>query len=284
MFFNPTNCLCQKAGNDKAGLDFHRPRIFGFCQNDGDAGCLPNLDDSAIVLNPGIANAKAYYGTMPKPGPLLQWEPALSEVSFSDDFGYTLGSWTMCMTDTTPPAIFGHYLTIWRKSSAGKWLAIFDSGINNPKPDSGTTYLPELRVEKIAKNQVPSRKNDDDNRSLRIADNVFATIAGKQGVVSAFKQTGADDIRLLRQQNFPITGIDAAQAWLSTKPDHETWKQVRCDVASSGELGYTIGEVTVAAHDNQKERHGYHMRVWRLDPNQVWKVVIDLTLYAKEKK
>ena len=245
---------------------------------------LTFLDDSAVVFMPKPTNGKLLYGAMPESKTLLQWDPELSDIAYSGDFGYTTGSWRMSDSAGVAPAIFGHYLTVWKKNAEGKWRVVLDGGISHNKPDSGVSLLPGLGFDKITKAKLPKRNDDQASRSLRIADNIFATIVGKRGLVDAFRVTAAEDIRLLRQRTFPITGIDSAQVFLSTQPDKQTWKLLFCDTAPSGELGYTYGEISVPAQEHQIARHGYYIRVWRLDPQEVWRIAIDVTYYVKSEK
>jgi ketosteroid isomerase-like protein len=238
-------------------------------------GFLAFLDDSAVVFRPSPTNAKVVYGKMKPSTAQLAWEPELSEVAYSGDFGYTSGRWSLSTADTLPPAEFGHYLTIWKKT-AGRWMVVLDHGIRHSNPDSGMV-LPQYRIDKIPKQKSQKRGTDALNRSLIIADNVFATIAGKQGEVDAVRITAADDIRLLRNNTYPISGIDAARAWLSMHAQKQSWKLTKCEVASSGDIGYTYGEITFPAQNGKPTRNGYYIRIWRLNSEEAWKLAIDVS-------
>lgn len=60
------------------------------------------------------------------------WEPAAGEVSFSDDLGYTYGSYQISADELAAKIIeSGNYLRIWKKEK-GNWKVLFD--LTNPVP------------------------------------------------------------------------------------------------------------------------------------------------------
>ena len=65
----------------------------------------------------------------------LEWEPVQAHVSAGLDLGYTIGRWrsTRTRADAPDDVETGSYVTIWRRQSDGRWLAVLDIG----NPDTG---------------------------------------------------------------------------------------------------------------------------------------------------
>lgn len=64
-------------------------------------------------------------------GPTLSWEPAEVFVSKGGDMAASWGRYTMTIPNA-PKAGHGRYVTVWRKSPQGQWLAIMDIGQPDP--------------------------------------------------------------------------------------------------------------------------------------------------------
>lgn len=92
-------------------------------------------DDAALLL----PNAPAVIGKdniragikpmVADPNFALSFSATKAEVARSGDIGYTRGNYSMTMTDPKTKQPFtekGKYITIFRKSGDGKWLAIED--------------------------------------------------------------------------------------------------------------------------------------------------------------
>lgn len=243
---------------------------------------LANLSDSSTIFRPGPVNGRLFMAAEEPDSSRLRWEPLLCEVAYDGKLGYTIGPWSYSPNDTTPPVAFGHFFSIWRKEAAG-WKVLFDAGIGHAKPDSGMLTLTELRSDRIAANKVPDRDESRRNRSLEIADNVYATLNKKEGSAIAFGKVAASDVRLLRNRALPQNGIDAARAYLALQNRTVDWKIRSAVVATSGDLGYTWGDATAAAADKLPELHGYYVRIWRMDREENWKLVVDAMFYVPPK-
>ena len=242
---------------------------------EGTDAALPTfLSDSILTFAP----SPTWISSIPKIKTIVdsneQWQPYLAELSYSGDFGYTVGMYTSAAVG---PAQTGQYLTIWEKQSANKWLATLRIKLPHEKVDTALEYLPVRRIDKQTKKNLAKRTSSECERSLRIADNVFATIAAKRGIVEAFHSTAATDVRLLRRNTIPVSGIDATKAWLALHPKKQNWTVLGCKVATSGELGYSYGEIHEVGNKNNGGPVAYYVRVWRLDSQDSWKLTVDLT-------
>lgn len=58
----------------------------------------------------------------------LTWKPDFVDVSSSGDLGYTYGSYTLIVTDSTGNSKTdeGIFHTVWKRQADGKWLFVWD--------------------------------------------------------------------------------------------------------------------------------------------------------------
>jgi hypothetical protein len=84
-------------------------------------------------------------------------------------------------------------------------------------------------------------------------------------------------VRIVRNGQHPLTGIEAIRDLAGEDTGTLTWRVVGGDVARSADLGYTYGEYTISdpALDEPLEM-GNYVRIWRRQANRSWRVVIDL--------
>ncbi|MFH1701424.1 MAG: DUF4440 domain-containing protein [Candidatus Zixiibacteriota bacterium] len=98
------------------------------------------MADSATVLSDGSHPLKGreaimkLYESLPD-NASLTWEAIFADIAASGDLGYTIGSWTYCVTDTTATEnkATGYYVTIWKRQDDGSWKYVFDTGTDGPK-------------------------------------------------------------------------------------------------------------------------------------------------------
>lgn len=58
-----------------------------------------------------------------------------------------------------------------------------------------------------------------------------------------------------------------------------TWKPVRAEVASSGDLGYTVGRYVRTSRDDEgkaTEQHGVYVTIWRKEKGGRWRAALDI--------
>jgi ketosteroid isomerase-like protein len=76
------------------------------------------------------------------PGFHISWTPERAVVAASGDLGYTTGTNTVSMPDSTGKAtpMVGRYLTVWRRDSSGRWRCAED--YSSPGPIEPPTQRP----------------------------------------------------------------------------------------------------------------------------------------------
>ncbi len=101
--------------------------------------------DSATILRRnsgpiiGREAIRALYGDAA--GTALRWAPYYSDISASNDLGYTLGKSEFVYKDSTgaEKISYGLYVTIWKKQADGIWKYVLDTGVTVPPPSPDTT-------------------------------------------------------------------------------------------------------------------------------------------------
>jgi ketosteroid isomerase-like protein len=91
-----------------------------------------------------------------------------------------------------------------------------------------------------------------------------------------------ETIRLYRQNTFPVVGREAVRKSLMTMTEFITWKILKTDVASPGDLGYAYGtyELRTKASDEKPSEVGNYARVWRRQSKGPWRVVFNVATPA----
>jgi ketosteroid isomerase-like protein len=124
----------------------------------------------------------------------------------------------------------------------------------------------------MTKAMMDSLRND-----LLNTDIAFSAYAEQKGRNAAFLEYAADDATLLRPFSMPTTGRDSIAHMLTRHPDTAgvlTWIPISCDVAHSGEIGFTYGTYSVQLKDGNKEE-GTYCIVWHKDKGKKWKFILD---------
>lgn len=213
-------------------------------------------------------------------GARLEWTPIRVGVSADGQQGFTLGYTTVHGTDgsSTP----GKYLTYWIKGPDGWRAAVYGRGrASGPtKADPLPPLLPARAVAPSSEFGLLTRYRE----SLDTSERAFSRDAQRIGLRQAFVRYGSpdavnmggagraafvegpDSIGAAVSQGEPPTGSSVSWA-----PDEGVI------VASSGDLGVTMGTIVV----NEPDSTGQHQRfpfftVWRrASPDQPWRYVAE---------
>jgi ketosteroid isomerase-like protein len=228
---------------------------------------LANLAGGALVFNPGPVDGRALYEGRPASAVLLAWEPVYAEVAASGDFGFTTGPWEFSRDRDSAPAAFGHFVSVWKREADGRWKVVLDLGIRHDRMDA----TPPLTF-RVSADPDPWPRDAAGMAAARAAlleaDAAFA-LAFARGAAGAFDQYGAADVRRYRDGAPPVRGREAVMAAAGEGGGGTVMRATEAAVASSGDLGYTTGfrGAPVLA---------WYVRIWRLEENRTWKVVLDI--------
>jgi ketosteroid isomerase-like protein len=249
-------------------------------------GVVALLADDVAYLRGGVA---AVYGresvaallnaTLSAAGIPLQWQPLGGGLSADGRFGFTYGiaeiepSGASTSGGTRSPTRLERYIAVWRRTVGGAWRVVAYSEVGGATvPDvspTGTAPPPEP----VDGREGPWRAD------LRQVDNDFSDEASRSSIADAFSSYVAPNGILFAGPEL-VTG-PAEVHELFARGDNRTslvWHPVHSGVASSGDLGFTVGEwvrTGSSAGGAVTQRFGKYLTVWRKMPNGKWRFVAD---------
>ncbi|MGB8507334.1 MAG: DUF4440 domain-containing protein [Pyrinomonadaceae bacterium] len=236
-----------------------------------------------VVFRRAAVNAReTWLATNPAPAGLLSWQPIYADVSRAGDLGYTTGPFEFRAHATDKDAQGnGHYVTLWRKQPDGSWKFEVDMGIQHPAPSSAAVSVLQYPATRKADEGGDARSLDVEavRASLLDAERGLAKAYQSKGTEKAFLSFADADVRLYRQNSFPVIGRDASRAALVSRPGIVTWQTLKTGASRSGDLGYAYGtyELKQNAADAKPSEGGNFLRIWKKQRGGKWKIVLDET-------
>lgn len=235
------------------------------------------LGKDAVLFRPGPVSGRDWFEANPPPPGLLAWDPVHAELSNAGDLGYTTGPFRYELEGRD--ALFGHYVSIWRRVSKHTWKLEIDIGISHSEPEP-SAWEPAIGVQESAKRTkgLPRKQLDRLERELVEADNEFSREVTEKGPAEAYGRVGAETIRLYRNGRFPVVGLAAVRQALEDASVPLPAESLAAVIAGSGEFGYTYG---VSRNSEADEGGGYSfLRIWSRNEAGVWKILLDLVAAA----
>jgi ketosteroid isomerase-like protein len=234
------------------------------------AAFLEYLAEDSVVMVPGPLPGRATWEGRPARPSLLSWVPVAADISLAGDLGYTTGPWELRPKGKGDKNVLhGFYVTFWRKQADGSYKVLLDGGISNPAPPPGAVAV---KIGRANPAKVENPPQVDDSRSkftILSADRAFAKAAASRGTAAAYADFLADDSRLYREGAVPVVSKPKILEALKPQPAKMQWAPVQARVASSGDLGYSLGNETVGADQ------GFYLRIWKKQADNSWRVVLD---------
>lgn len=242
-------------------------------------------DDAVMPIAGGFAVGRdsvlaVIRGDTTLAGARLDWTPLRVGVSADGRHGFSLGYTSVQGADGT--ATPGKYLTYWVKRADGWRAAVYRRRRATTAAEAGT-IPPALPGRGAAPSQDPAVLTGY-RESLARAERSFSDDAQRIGLGAAFARwgspdamnmgpstrstfvIGADSIGAMVADGEPATGSSVSWA-----PDHGVL------VASSGDLGVTMGTIVVNEPDSTGARRRFSFfTVWRRPtPDQPWRYVAE---------
>lgn len=242
------------------------------------AGLGDVLDDSVVLLYAGAppVSGRERVTRLLNAQPALknlrvQWFPIIVAVSQDGLFGVTTGASAVGIQGQAADSAlqYGHYITVWRRTSGGAWkiLALLQNGLNDPD----STVIPESI--RTAPGAVAI---SEAGRPFARADIDFAKLAADSGAPLAFGAWSAPDVTTP-----PGTGIMAigptqvrgriAGGAAANLPWE--WHPVWAAAAGSGDLAATIGLSRIGPPDQAYV--GKYLTIWRRQPDGSLRFILD---------
>lgn len=223
---------------------------------------VAHLDPEAWLFRPQPVRAKAWFDAHPgRPG-TLQWEPEYAEIAASGDFGYTYGPWHATAPDAKGERqAWGHFFSVWKRSADGVWKNVVDQGYAHAEVPLKVTLA--MRAPHTNPPRFPAGELDRRRAALLALDDA---LNGADGATTLQDLQAQGQVRHFREGALPST--DAAAA---APPVAAGLARQAVDIASSGDLAYTLG----GRADRKADREGGYVRVWRFHGER-WQLAVDL--------
>lgn len=234
-------------------------------------GLVPHLADSADVLIPGAVlvrgrdAAVAVIRSSQFADTRMKLEPVRVDVSADGRSGYTYGGATRLAADSSSPA---RYIAYWTREGADWKIAAFHFNLSpEPVTPPPAGFFPDPPASAAAVSGVDVAAALE---QMMQADRDFAALAMAQNPGVAFGTWAAPDGALLGGEYGP----EAIRTAFAGGGGTLEWGPVAGGMATSGDLGYTVGTAVRRGPDG---RVGYtkYLTVWRRQPNGEWRWVVD---------
>ena len=207
----------------------------------------------------------------------VDWRPLRVGISADGAHGFTLG--VMTIREKDGAVKFAKYMGYWIKDPAGWRVAVYKRA---PSVDPGAS--PEMIAPSLPAARVPvstdSSLIDAYRDSLRQTEQAFSDEAQKIGIGPAFAKYGRPDASNMGGPDKPGFVFSAQAIASGFGPDADkgspvSWNADRAIVASSGDLGVTIG--FIRSNDPAASRPPFaFFTIWRRDtPSAPWRYVAE---------
>ncbi|MEA3045616.1 MAG: hypothetical protein QOH47_3454 [Sphingomonadales bacterium] len=246
-------------------------------------GFAPMLDADVVMPVPGtglVAGRDAVVAVF-RASPAfragrLSWAPVRGGVSADGSQGFTYGFLTLGGGD--PVRRNRKYLAYWVRRPAGWRVAAYRQIVREPGEVSRAMLAPSLPGF-VARPSRDAARIEAHRLTLHAAERAFSDRAQNVGLRAAFREFGSGDaMNMFSGAGFAI-GLDAITAnfpeGVTTSP--VTWATERSFVASSGDLGVSIGTIRTNAPgaDGRPDSFPF-FTVWRRDgPHAPWRYIAE---------
>ena len=207
------------------------------------------------------------------------WTPMRGGVSADGQQGFTFGYMTIHRGDGTDLPL--KYLSYWIRRPEGWRVVVFKRTRMSTAPPRREPIPPALPARLVEQTTDP-RRLADAKESLERAERSFSDEAQKLGIGRAFAQYGSTDAINLGRPDDPgfVTGSDNIGRMVSQGvPDGTSpvsWAPERVIVASSGDLGVTIGWIVPNTSSTDRPEKNPFFTIWRrASATAPWKYVAE---------
>ena len=220
----------------------------------------------ALRAVPGNADARA------------EWAPIRGGVSADGRHGFTFGYMTQHRADGTRAPL--RYLAYWVRGADGWRVAVYKR-VRRPADDAPVAMAPALPARMVPPT-TDAAAIDAHRRSLDAAERAFSDDAQRIGLGPAFARYGsADAVNMggAADTTFVLGAESIARAvsrGVAEGTSPVTWAPERVLVASSGDLGVTIGFIRPRAPAAGGPTASPFFTIWRrASPDAPWRYVAE---------
>ncbi|MGZ8398540.1 MAG: hypothetical protein ACXWWN_05840 [Gemmatimonadales bacterium] len=227
-------------------------------RDSGFAGAaLGSFHRDGILLWPGapvvvgVSDLKRLLTALPADSPQLTWQPLGIELSRDSGLSVTWGVAVADANGSAPKPEIGSYIAAWRRDRA-RWTiaALVFAGLRRlPKP--------------ALSGKIPVRRKAIQARGASApfiaADIAFARLAADSGAAVAFERWAAPGAVTFGDRGLLARGPEAIGRSVDF-PATWQWHPVAAGAARGGDLGWTVGEATIAGKDGTS--HSKYLTIW----------------------
>lgn len=242
-------------------------------------------DDVVIPMPPAqFVNGKSSVVAALKTNPdnltaRTEWTPVRGGISADGQHGFTFGYMTIHRADGGNLPL--KYLAYWVKHPEGWRVAAYKRSRANEPPPSLAVVAPALPARLVAPADSDAAL-EKARASLDQAERAFSDEAQKIGLGPAFEKHGsADAINLGRPSDRTVVTGSANIGKMVGEGDAPRtspvrWAPERVVVASSGDLGVTIGWIRPNAPTPDRPAQNPFFTIWRrARPDAAWKYIAE---------
>jgi ketosteroid isomerase-like protein len=247
-------------------------------------GIASNLTEDVVYLRGGLPilrgrdAAKAIAAAESLAAPFaVRWQPVRAEASRDGLSGYSYGYTIVSTVAGGAPVIrVDRYIAYWRRLPAGWRIAAYAETYGAPPP----ALALQAQTESAVLPNVAMEKRTGALEAIRAADEQFSEDAAKLGTGVAFGRYAATDAQIFSGPGEFISGPHAIAESFGPPTEKNTlvWHPVHGEVASSGDLGFTVGNAVFngVREDGAKiERFSKYLTVWKKQRDGSWRYVVD---------
>lgn len=204
----------------------------------------------------------------------ISWRPIGGTVSADGTHGFTVG-YAEVQGGTDPARAGRRYLAYWVHGPQGWRVLAYRQNFRAPGEQPTSTYTTALPPRAVRAN---SRRGAEFAAQVAAAEKAFSDRAQQVGLREAFRAFGRPDaIHVLGENGFRI-GLDAVVEGFrpaATSPLH--WSTDRAVVASSGDLGVSIGMIYRNAQASSEDLPDSFpfFTVWRRGADGRWRYIAE---------
>lgn len=265
----------QKNNHSIAGLknaDVYFQKLIA--QKGINKGFIEISDANALDFQPNPVKLIPFYQNAQTNNSLLGWQIATVTIAKSGDFGVTTGPYVLSNKETAD-LLYGNYIAVWCSNKKDKWQLILHAKIACPK----LALIPQTKL------IVPFNNNYSHllgPKKIKMREDiVFSTdeLLGKALKISgnkSFTEFYNANVTLYLGGYQPVKGIDEVLPFISSKKITINSSPLNTNRAYSGDLAYTYGKATI--NFKKKPKTYSYIRVWQIQPNMKWYIIMDAYL------
>jgi ketosteroid isomerase-like protein len=206
----------------------------------------------------------------------IQWFPLVVAVSSDASLGTTWGPITVRPTSPqdTGAVRFAKYISTWRRIASGGWelTSYVEMGLSDEK----VVMPPGVPLSTLPPADASARKG----AKFFQADGDFARMADQEGAPKAFGAFAAPDGMTLPGTGEIVVGPAAISLRMAESPAAKAkwaWHPVYSEGSASGDLGFTVGEATIAVPgaNGVTEYKSKYLTIWRRQPDGSIRYIVD---------